>query len=93
MDCGAPIHSQRFSLNEIVFLEGAKLEGLSAAPPTRPGTELAILATLWQDSIRLYFRFDEQKISVSHAKWLRYLVAKEVLAVVESIRAGDTSPR
>ncbi|MFN7874039.1 MAG: hypothetical protein ACK5PB_01890 [Pirellula sp.] len=75
-----------------VWLGGAKLEGLSAAPPTRPGTELAILATLWQDSIRLYFRFDEQEISVTHAKWLRYLVAKEVLAVVESIRAGDTFP-
>lgn len=76
-----------------ILVGEAKLEGLSAAPPTRPGTELAILATLWQDSIRLYFRFDERKISVTHAKWLRYLVAKEVLAVVESIRAGDTSPR
>lgn len=76
-----------------IWLGEAKLEGLSAAPPTRQGTELAILATLWQDSIRLYFRFDERKIPTEQAKWLRHLVAKEVLAVVESIRAEETLPR
>ncbi len=44
------------------FGRGCKTGGIIGGSATRPGTELAILATLWQDSIRLYFRFDEQKI-------------------------------
>jgi len=70
----------------------AILEGLAAAPPTRAGTELAVLATLWRDSIRLYFRFDEQMISKQQSASIRQWIAEEIVSIAETVQKSQDHP-
>jgi hypothetical protein len=79
-------HNGSFILGDVI------LEGLAAAPPTRAGTELAVLATLWRDSIRLYFRFDERAISKQQSAWIRQLISEELVSIAETIRISQDNP-
>jgi NRPS condensation-like uncharacterized protein len=76
-----------------IRLGNAKLLGLSVAPPTRPGTEMAIVVLLWQDCIKLWFRFDERRISPEQASQIRNLIAEEVASIVEEVQFSEVRPR
>ena len=78
--------------NGSIRLGNAILEGLAAAPPTRAGTELAVLATLWRDSIRLYFRFDERAIPKQQSARIRRLISEELVSIAETIRISKDNP-
>ena len=78
--------------DQVPQLAQSEITDFFAAPPTRPGTETSILVTLWQDSVRLWFRFDRRRINPEQAMFVRHNIAAEIVLLAREIQSA-TLPR
>jgi hypothetical protein len=75
--------------DHVRLLAQSQITDFFAAPPTRPGTEASILVTLWQDSIRLWFRFDQSRINREQAMFVRHAIATEIVMLAKEIQSSS----
>ena len=77
--------------DHVRFLGQCQITDFFAAPPTRQGTEASILVTMWQDSIRLWFRFDKSRINREQAMFVRHAIATEIVMLAKEIQSSSST--
>jgi len=74
-------------------LDNCEITNFFGAPPTRNGTETAILVTLWKDSIRLWFRFDRKRVSLEQSRFVRQAIANEIVRLAKEVQSHSSDSR
>lgn len=74
-------------------LDICEITSFFGAPPTRNGTETAILVTLWNESIRLWFRFDRKRVSSEQSLFVRQAIANEIVRIAKEVQSQISDRR
>lgn len=79
--------------DQLPQLDTCEITNFFGAPPTRNGTETAILVTLWKDSIRLWFRFDRKRVSSEQSLYVRQAIANEIVRLAKEVQSHSSANR